>query len=102
MIVIERWGEEEEVSMDVDITEEDERNFLSEIALTRGAVQYLAMPSVLHGCSSQAAFNMVSITRGGRRCDVFVLPSRRSSIWYWTRTFCWPIFSFWWHSRIVQ
>ena len=54
MVVEEKWGLEEEVCMDVDMTEEDEQAFLSEIALTRGAVQFLSSdaPSLLPPPSS--------------------------------------------------
>ena len=53
--VEERWGEDQEVAMDIEFTEEDEQRLLSEISSTRGSEQ-------LHPLSSSAFSSLPSIS----------------------------------------
>ena len=104
MVVVKgRWGDDEEVSMDVDVTEEDERGFLSEISLTRGAVQYLAMPSFLpDGSISMSAAFSQPVRHCCAACDTddcslsLSLCCRRGCTLSWIRTCCWHTFSSSW------
>lgn len=65
VVAEERWGDDQEVGMDVDLTEEEERQLLSEISYTRGNVQLLSLPSSfplsshnLPSCSDTASLHI--------------------------------------------
>lgn len=45
VVAEERWGDNQEVGMDIDLTEEEEQQLLFEISSTRGHLQLLSLPS---------------------------------------------------------
>lgn len=95
----ERWAEDEEVGMDVELSMEAEQELLSEITLTRSNICLESSLPTLHPSSTPEYTVRVTPQHLSLYVDInywFCCCCRICYIWSWIPIFSWLISSSWW------